>query len=100
MFLLGFMQWITIPDVIENEWFKKGYKPPSFDTADVTSLDDVDSIFNESGEPGNLVVERREERLMVMNAFELISMSHGLNLGILFEKQMGLIKRETRFTSK
>ncbi|XP_058072994.1 uncharacterized protein LOC131221714 [Magnolia sinica] len=91
---------ITIPDVIENEWFKKGYKPPSFDTADVTSLDDVDSVFNESREPGNLVVERREERPMVMNAFELISTSQGLNLGILFEKQMGLIKRETRFTSK
>lgn len=35
-----------------------------------------------------------------MNAFELISTSQGLNLGSLFEKQMGLVKRKTRFTSK
>ncbi|KAK1304276.1 CBL-interacting protein kinase 23 [Acorus calamus] len=90
---------ITIPEVIENEWFKKGYRPPTFETADV-SLDDVHDIFDESGESTNLVVERREPRPLAMNAFELISTSQGLNLGTLFEKQMGLVKRETRFTSK
>ncbi|GMP71772.1 hypothetical protein CsSME_00030054 [Camellia sinensis var. sinensis] len=93
---------ITIAEVIENDWFKKGYKPPTFEQTDV-SLDDVDAIFNESGNSQNLVVERREERPatpVTMNAFELISKSQGLNLGSLFEKQMGLVKRETRFTSK
>ncbi|XP_007024999.2 PREDICTED: CBL-interacting serine/threonine-protein kinase 23 isoform X1 [Theobroma cacao] len=93
---------ITIPEIIENEWFKKGYIPPRFEQADV-SLDDVDVIFNESGDTQNLVVERREEGPRVpatMNAFELISTSQGLNLSSLFEKQMGLVKRETRFTSK
>jgi len=93
---------ITIAEVIENEWFKKGYKPPSFEQADV-SLADVDAIFNEVGDSGELVVERREERPVApvtMNAFELISTSQGLNLSTLFEKQMGLVKRETRFTSK
>ncbi|XP_044496393.1 CBL-interacting serine/threonine-protein kinase 23 isoform X1 [Mangifera indica] len=92
---------ITIAEVIENEWFKKGYKPPTFEQPAV-SLDDVDAIFNESG-PQNLVVERREEgpvAPVTMNAFELISTSQGLNLSTLFEKQMGLVKRETRFTSK
>ncbi|KAL6333274.1 hypothetical protein AAG906_028457 [Vitis piasezkii] len=87
---------ITIAEVIENEWFKKGYKPPSFEQADV-SLDDVDAIFDESGDSQNLVVERREERPttpVTLNAFELISTSQGLNLGTLFEKPM------TRFTSK
>jgi len=81
---------------------KKGYKAPKFENANV-SLDDVDAIFDESGEPKNLVVERREEGLktpITMNAFELISTSQGLNLGSLFEKQMGLIKRKTQFTSK
>ncbi|XP_022927324.1 CBL-interacting serine/threonine-protein kinase 23-like isoform X3 [Cucurbita pepo subsp. pepo] len=92
---------ITIPEVIENEWFRKGYKPPTFEQADI-SLDDVDAIFNETGVSGNLVVERKEERPaapLTMNAFELISKSQGLNLSSLFEKQMGLVKRETRFTS-
>lgn len=44
----GIQQRITIAEVIENEWFKKGYKPPAFEQAEV-SLDDVNSIFNESG---------------------------------------------------
>ncbi|KAI4368077.1 hypothetical protein MLD38_016680 [Melastoma candidum] len=93
---------ITITDVIQNEWFKKGYKPPVFEPADV-SLDDVDAIFDESADPQKFVVERREEgpvAPVTMNAFELISTSQGLNLSSLFEKQMGLVKRETRFTSK
>lgn len=93
---------ITIAEIIENDWFKKGYKPPVFEQANV-SLDDVNAIFNESVDPQNLVVERREEgpvAPVTMNAFELISTSQGLNLSSLFEKQMGLVKRETRFTSK
>ncbi|CAM8921617.1 hypothetical protein QQ045_031968 [Rhodiola kirilowii] len=92
----------TIGELIENEWFKKGYQPAVFEQADV-SLADVDAIFNDSVNSQNLVVERREERPntpVTMNAFELISTSQGLNLGNLFEKQMGLVKRETRFTSK
>ncbi|KAI4300025.1 hypothetical protein L6164_033444 [Bauhinia variegata] len=94
---------ITIAEIIENEWFKKGYKPPRFEEADV-SLDDVNAIFDESVDSQNLVVERREDAQrqspMIMNAFELISTSQGLNLSSLFDKQMGLVKRETRFTSK
>ncbi|KAJ7968990.1 Non-specific serine/threonine protein kinase [Quillaja saponaria] len=93
---------ITISEVIENEWFKKGYKPPRFEQADV-SLDDINAIFNESVDSQILVVERREEGPVApatMNAFELISTSQGLNLNSLFEQKMGLVKRETRFASK
>ncbi|CAK9139770.1 unnamed protein product [Ilex paraguariensis] len=93
---------ITIAEVIENEWFKKGYQPPAFHQEDV-SVADVDAIFNELGGSPNLVVEKRDERPaapVAMNAFELISTAQGLNLSSLFEKQMGLVKRETRFTSK
>ncbi|KAJ1402027.1 Serine/threonine-protein kinase, active site [Sesbania bispinosa] len=93
---------ITIAEVIENEWFKKGYVPPRFSEVNV-SLDDVHAIFSEAEDSQNLVVESREERPVApvtMNAFELIFTSQGLNLGNLFEKQMGLVKRETRFTSK
>ncbi|KAG0497198.1 hypothetical protein HPP92_001889 [Vanilla planifolia] len=90
---------ITIAEILENEWFKKGYQPPRFETAEI-SLDDVNAVFSESGEAANFVVEQREERPAVMNAFELISTSQGLNLGVLFEKQMGHVKRETRFASR
>ena len=34
-------------ELIENEWFKKGYTPPRFEQANV-SLDDVDAIFGDS----------------------------------------------------
>ncbi|KAL0678938.1 hypothetical protein Bca4012_006919 [Brassica carinata] len=39
---------ITFAEVIENEWFNKGYKAPKYENANV-SLDDVHAIFDESG---------------------------------------------------
>lgn len=42
------MQRITIPDMLENEWFKKGYRPPDFEHGEEVSLDDVDAVFNDS----------------------------------------------------
>ncbi|XP_027108569.1 CBL-interacting serine/threonine-protein kinase 9 isoform X4 [Coffea arabica] len=88
---------ITIPEILENDWFKKGYKPPQFEQEEGVSLDDIDAVFNDSEE--HLVTERKEKPVS-MNAFELISRSQGFSLDNLFEKQMGLVKRETRFTSK
>nr|QSH71643.1 CBL-interacting protein kinase [Hedychium coronarium] len=88
---------ITIPEILADEWFKKGYKPPSFEHGEDVSLDDIDAVFNNSEE--HLVTEKKEKPES-MNAFELISRSQGFNLGNLFEKQMGLVKRETRFTSQ
>ncbi|KAI3870434.1 hypothetical protein MKX03_012713 [Papaver bracteatum] len=86
---------ITIPELLEDPWFKKGFKPPVFEEKDYTNLDDVDAVFKDSEEYH--VTEKREEQPVAMNAFELISMSKGLDLGNLFEQQE--IKRETRFTS-
>ncbi|GMY09067.1 CBL-interacting serine/threonine-protein kinase 9 [Fagus crenata] len=88
---------ITIPEILENEWFKKGYKPAYYEEEKNVNLDDVDAVFNDSEE--NLVTERKE-RPVSMNAFELISRSPSFNLENLFEKQTGLVKRETRFTSQ
>ncbi|KAL2251871.1 UNVERIFIED_CONTAM: CBL-interacting serine/threonine-protein kinase 9, partial [Sesamum indicum] len=88
---------ITISEILENEWFKKNYKPPHFKAEEDVSLDDVDAAFNDSEE--HLVTERKEKPVS-MNAFELISRSQGFNLENLFAKEMGLVKRETRFTSK
>ncbi|KAJ7530752.1 hypothetical protein O6H91_14G017500 [Diphasiastrum complanatum] len=87
---------ITVPDLLENEWFKKGYTPAKFQEEEDINLDDVDAVFNEE----HLVTEEKEQKPVTMNAFELISLSQGLNLSGLFEKQQGLVNRETRFTSK
>ncbi|KAF7843881.1 CBL-interacting serine/threonine-protein kinase 9 isoform X1 [Senna tora] len=88
---------IKIPELLEDAWFKKGYKPASFEEEEGVNTDDVTAAFNDSKE--NLVTERKEKPVS-MNAFELISRSQSFNLDSLFEKQMGLVKRETRFTSQ
>lgn len=89
---------ITIPEILQNDWFKKGYTPAKFTEEGHINLEDVDAVFNDRTE--HLVKEEKETRPVMMNAFELISTSQGLNLSNLFEKQKGLVKRETRFTSK
>eukprot|EP00253_Pinus_taeda_P000279 PITA_00279 len=89
---------ITVPDILEDVWFKKGYKPPKFQEDVDINLDDVDAVFNDSED--HLVREKKETQPVLMNAFELISTSQGLNLGNLFKNNMGPVKRETRFTSK
>lgn len=42
------MQRITIPDILEDEWFKKDYKSPSFDEKEDANLDDVEAVFKDS----------------------------------------------------
>ncbi|KAL3620308.1 CBL-interacting serine/threonine-protein kinase 3 [Castilleja foliolosa] len=88
---------ITIPEMLADEWFKKDYKPPVFDEKEDTNLDDVEAVFKDSEEYH--VTEKKEQKPAAMNAFELISMSKGLNLDNLFDAEQGY-KRETRFTSK
>ncbi|KAK9018071.1 hypothetical protein V6N11_001056 [Hibiscus sabdariffa] len=73
---------ITIPEILQDEWFIKDYKPPVFEEKDDTNLDDVEAVFKDSE-----VTEKREEKPTPMNAFELISMSEGLNLGNLFDAE-------------
>ncbi|KAH7519429.1 hypothetical protein FEM48_Zijuj08G0035100 [Ziziphus jujuba var. spinosa] len=88
---------ISISEILEDDWFKKGYKPAHFREDEDVNLDDIDAVFNDSKE--HLVTERKEKPVS-MNAFELISRSQGFSLENLFEKQMGVVKRETRFTSQ
>ncbi|KAK3008091.1 hypothetical protein RJ639_013773 [Escallonia herrerae] len=88
---------ITIPEILRDEWFKKDYTPTQFEEKGDTNLDDVEAVFKDSEEYH--VTEKKEEQPAAMNAFELISMSKGLNLGNLFDVEQAY-KRETRFTSK
>ncbi|KAI3871513.1 hypothetical protein MKW98_011568 [Papaver atlanticum] len=88
---------ITFAELLQNEWFKKGYNHQSLNKKRLILRMSMLFLMNLSR---NLVVEKRDVRPVSMNAFELISHSQGLNLGNLFDKQMGLVKRETRFTSK
>ncbi|XP_042381780.1 CBL-interacting protein kinase 32-like isoform X1 [Zingiber officinale] len=86
---------ITVSEILKNEWFKKGYKPPVFEETYEANLDDVHAVFMDSEEHH---VKEKEEKPTMMNAFELISMSKGLDLGNLFDAEQEF-KRVTRFTS-
>jgi serine/threonine protein kinase len=89
---------ITAAQIYRNEWFRKGYTP-TFDKDVSVNLDDIDAVFSESTE--YMVTEERDSKPAPMNAFELISLSRGLNLAGLFEtrgQESGPAK-ETRFTS-
>ncbi|XP_028798257.1 CBL-interacting protein kinase 32-like [Neltuma alba] len=88
---------ITVSEILEDEWFKKDYKPPVFEEKGEGNIDDVEAVFKDSEE--HHVTEKKEEQPTPMNAFDLISMSKGLNLENLFDIEQGF-KRETRFTSK
>lgn len=48
---------ITVPEILDNEWFKKGYKPSEFNEEEDVNLDDVDAVFNDSEE--HLVTEKK-----------------------------------------
>lgn len=50
MFTHGFvvLQRITIPEILEGEWFRKGFKPPAFEQDEEINLDDVDAVFSDS----------------------------------------------------
>ncbi|KAB5540712.1 hypothetical protein DKX38_013686 [Salix brachista] len=93
---------ITISEILVDEWFKKGYKTPVFEEKEDTNLDDVEAVFKDSeslNQENHVTEKKEEEQPTAMNAFQLISMSKGLNLGNLFDGEQEF-KRETRFTCK
>lgn len=46
-FVLIFQR-ITIPDILEDAWFKRDYKPAVFDEKKEANLADVEAVFKDS----------------------------------------------------
>ncbi|MBA0568722.1 hypothetical protein Golob_006194 [Gossypium lobatum] len=90
------IQRITVAKLMENCWFRKGYKhidipPPSPQPRTLDSL--ITDHSSGSWEP------RSPVRPSYFNAFDIISLSQGLNLSGLFEKDLN--QRDcSRFTTK
>lgn len=100
---------IAIPEIMENRWFKKGFKQIKFyveddrlcsiddnfadiedDTASITSVASVASISDYSIESDSEIETRRRNaplpRPASLNAFDIISFSAGFDLSGLFEE--------------
>lgn len=41
-------QRITLAEILQDQWFKKGYKPPQFEQEEDVNLEDIDVAFNDS----------------------------------------------------
>ncbi|XP_062164232.1 CBL-interacting serine/threonine-protein kinase 8 [Alnus glutinosa] len=92
---------ITIEEIRNDEWFKKGYVPVKLLEYEDVNLDDLDAVFDDCEE------QRADERCgnedtgpLILNAFDLIILSQGLNLASLFDRGQDSMKCQTRFVSQ
>ncbi|XP_015877246.1 CBL-interacting serine/threonine-protein kinase 21 [Ziziphus jujuba] len=74
---------MTIPEIIESEWFQKDYVPTccSNECDEKINLDDVNAAFNSIEEIKDTKVPKSSS---FINAFQLIAMSNDLDLSGLF----------------
>eukprot|EP01018_Ginkgo_biloba_P010697 Gb_40442 [translate_table: standard] len=83
---------IRISGIREDEWFKKNYVPVRLYEEEDVNLDDIRAVFDDAEE--QFVSEQREEKEtgpLMMNAFELITLSQGLNLSALFDRRQDVV---------
>ncbi|KAH7524797.1 hypothetical protein FEM48_Zijuj06G0157200 [Ziziphus jujuba var. spinosa] len=92
---------ITIEQVRDDEWFKKGYVPARLFEYEDVNLDDVNAVFDDPEEQRNTEQCGNEDMgPLILNAFDLIILSQGLNLATLFDRGQDSVKHQTRFVSQ
>ncbi|KAJ7006991.1 CBL-interacting serine/threonine-protein kinase 8 [Populus alba x Populus x berolinensis] len=92
---------ITVEQIRNDEWFKKGYVPIKLVEYEDVNLDDVNAVFDDPEEQRADEQHGNEEMSpLILNAFDLIILSQGLNLAALFDRGQDSLKHQTRFVSK
>ncbi|KAJ9548653.1 hypothetical protein OSB04_021196 [Centaurea solstitialis] len=91
---------LRIDGIREHPWFKVNYESISQGEEGDVNLDDVRAVFDDIKD--QYVTEHSEEKVspLTMNAFEMITLSQGLNLSALFDRRQDHVKRQTRFVSR
>ncbi|KAJ7978925.1 Non-specific serine/threonine protein kinase [Quillaja saponaria] len=92
---------IGIKVIKKDPWFKINYVPLILREDEDVNLDDIRAVFDDIEE--RYVAEQKENTEggpLIMNAFEMITLSQGLNLSSLFDRHQDYIKRQTRFVSR
>lgn len=95
------MQRIRIEGIKDDPWFQKNYVLARHREDDEVNLDDVRAVFDDikdqyvTEQSGNI-----QDGPLIMNAFEMITLSQGLNLSALFDRRQDYVKRQTRFVSR
>ncbi|KAL8497944.1 hypothetical protein ACS0TY_021336 [Phlomoides rotata] len=92
---------IKIDGIKRDPWFQNTYVPVKPREDEVVNLDDVHAVFNDIEDKYvNEESQNNDDGPLVMNAFEMITLSQGLNLSALFDRRQDYIKRQTRFVSR
>ncbi|GMY17470.1 CBL-interacting serine/threonine-protein kinase 8 isoform X2 [Fagus crenata] len=92
---------ITIEQIRNDEWFNKDYVPVRLLEYEDVNLDDLNSVFYDPEEQGaNEQCGNEDTGPLILNAFDMIILSQGLNLASLFDRGQNSVKYQTRFVSQ
>lgn len=92
---------IQIEGIRNDPWFQRNYVAVRHGEDEEVNLDDVSAVFDDIED--QYVAEQtisNDRGPLIMNAFEMITLSQGLNLSALFDRQQDYVKRQTRFVSR
>ncbi|KAJ6796219.1 CBL-interacting protein kinase 24 [Iris pallida] len=92
---------IHIKAIKNDAWFRRNYVPVRHGEEEEVNLDDVQAVFDDIEEQYvSEKIEDNAEGPLIMNAFEMITLSQGLNLSALFDRRQDYVKSQTRFVSR
>ncbi|KAG0461255.1 hypothetical protein HPP92_021552 [Vanilla planifolia] len=92
---------IRIEDIKNDDWFKKNYVPARYLENEDVNLDDLYAVFDDPEDQQISSASGNDEvGPLVLNAFDLIILSQGLNLSTIFERRQDYIKHQTHFLSQ
>ncbi|XP_038987686.1 CBL-interacting protein kinase 8-like isoform X8 [Phoenix dactylifera] len=89
---------IRIEEIRCHEWFRKNYVPVGQVENEDVNLDDVYAAFDDP-EQASDQSRNEESGPLILNAFDLIILSQGLNLSALFDRRQENVRQQTRFLS-
>uniref|UniRef100_A0A6V7QQW9 non-specific serine/threonine protein kinase n=1 Tax=Ananas comosus var. bracteatus TaxID=296719 RepID=A0A6V7QQW9_ANACO len=92
---------IDIEGIRNDTWFKRNYVAVKSGEDEEVNLDDVHAVFNDI-EDQYVCEQVADDDVgpLMMNAFEMITLSQGLDLSALFDRRQDYVKRQTRFVSR
>lgn len=93
---------IQIEEIRNDEWFRKNYVPVKVMEYEDVNLDDINAAFDDTEEETtNEQCDNADAGPLALNAFDLIILSQGLNLSILFDRGQDSMKHhQTRFLTQ
>ncbi|XP_068651766.1 CBL-interacting protein kinase 24-like isoform X2 [Aristolochia californica] len=93
---------IRIEGIRKDEWFKRNYVSVRHEEEESdVNLDDVRAVFDDiEDQYVSEQLNNDETGPITMNAFEMITLSQGLNLSALFDRRQDYVKCQTRFVSR